>query len=186
MIKVFVTNISKYAEGNLIGEWINLPMDTHMLNGILKEKIQIHKWSEYFISDYSNDFGIIIEEYSDIHMLNSLASILNKKQDNKRKIKAFLDENYITNIEELIKVVDSSDNIPFYNFEFEGIENCDNMKPLEKYGYTKATNSGLIEKLSELNVEDYFDFELYGADDENSGYVSIFEDGFLDRTINIF
>ena len=32
MLKIFITNLSEYNNGNLIGEWISLPTDSSFIN----------------------------------------------------------------------------------------------------------------------------------------------------------
>ena len=51
-IKIFLTNLGKYVDGYLIGEWVKLPVPKDKLNDILA-RIGIDEHNEeYFITDY--------------------------------------------------------------------------------------------------------------------------------------
>ena len=65
LLKVFVTNLGKYNEGELIGEWVSLPIDESELEEVL-ERIGINEqYEEYFITDFETEFdGLDIDEYS--------------------------------------------------------------------------------------------------------------------------
>ena len=52
----------------------------------------------------------------------------------------------------------------------------------EKYGITKADMNGLTAFLTDKNVLAYFDFEEYGREDDLSGYVELYENGYIDRS----
>ena len=73
-IKIFVTNLGKYNEGQLIGEWLSLPATDEQIAATL-DKIGIDElYEEYFITDSESDFAdLSIKEYSNIDELNELA-----------------------------------------------------------------------------------------------------------------
>jgi antirestriction protein len=63
---IFITNLSKYNEGKLVGEWVTLPLNPNTLQAIIKKLLQND--DELFISDYEADFEI--SEYQDLFELN--------------------------------------------------------------------------------------------------------------------
>ena len=70
LLNVFITNLGKYNEGELVGEWLKLPCTEEELQASLK-RIGINKeYEEYFITDYESDCGIKIGEYENIIELN--------------------------------------------------------------------------------------------------------------------
>ena len=77
-IKVFVSNLSKYNNGELNGQWTTLPVDD--VNKDILDKIDLDGSSskgyrdEWFISDYEAPFKI--GEYADLYQLNELAEAL--------------------------------------------------------------------------------------------------------------
>ena len=75
MLNIYITNLGKYNEGELVGEWVNLPCDD--LESVY-ERIGINeKYEEMFITDYESDFeGLQIGEYDNIEDLNEWAEEL--------------------------------------------------------------------------------------------------------------
>lgn len=90
MLKVFVTNLGKYNEGNLCGEWIELPIKEEDLNEVF-DKIKIchenedgekvsyydsvgNPYEEIFFSSFETDIdGLEIPEHISIEDLNEMA-----------------------------------------------------------------------------------------------------------------
>ena len=75
MIKIYLTNLGKYNEGELIGKWLELPTDDTA--AALKD-IGVEpgtQYEEYFITDYESDeiHGFTISEYENLNELNELA-----------------------------------------------------------------------------------------------------------------
>ena len=77
-IKVFVSNLAKYNDGELNGQWTSLPVEDVNLD--ILDKLDLggdskhgyhHDW---FISDYEAPFKI--DEYDDLYALNELAEAL--------------------------------------------------------------------------------------------------------------
>ena len=71
--RVFITNLGKYNEGELVGKWLDLPCDD-----IESELASIgvaddSQYEEYFITDYENDWDYPVDEYEDLWQLNELA-----------------------------------------------------------------------------------------------------------------
>lgn len=77
-IKVFVSNLAKYNEGELNGQWTSLPVED--VNRDILDKIDLggdskHGYhDEWFISDYEAPFKI--DEYENLYALNKLAEAL--------------------------------------------------------------------------------------------------------------
>ena len=84
MLRIFLTNLGKYNEGQLIGEWVGLPCTNDELEAV-KERIGIsdkpdengNYYEEWFITDYESDIqGVKVGEYDDLDELNELAEEL--------------------------------------------------------------------------------------------------------------
>lgn len=74
MIRIALTNLKKYNEGELIYEWVELPCED--FEEVLK---RIGNPEEYFISDYECEIPhITIHEYENLDELNELAENLNR------------------------------------------------------------------------------------------------------------
>jgi len=83
--RIYVANLRAYTEGELIGEWIDLPMETEKLWSKLDSFLNDGE-DEYAIHDYETDLGIRIKEYSSIDSLNDLAMELDLLSDEDLKI----------------------------------------------------------------------------------------------------
>lgn len=72
-MRIFLTNLGKYNEGELCGEWLKLPCSKEKLAATLVS-IGIGKYyEEYFITDYDCDIGLEIGEYTNLNALNEVA-----------------------------------------------------------------------------------------------------------------
>lgn len=75
MLNIYITNLGKYNEGELIGEWVSLPCND--LDAVY-DRIGINEeYEEMFITDYESDLeGLQIGEYDNIEDLNEWAGEL--------------------------------------------------------------------------------------------------------------
>ena len=87
-MKIFITNLAKYNEGILKGEWICLPMDEMKLQSKIKNILGGAE--EFFISDYEAPF--IISEYDNVSKLNEFAEKLDGIQERDEVIEAISNE----------------------------------------------------------------------------------------------
>ena len=105
MLKIYITNLGKYNEGELVGKWVELPCED--LDEVLKE-IEVADgtaYEEYAIHDYESDIeGLNIGEYDNIFSLNEIAEKLNELSDyDKKWFEAYLDasgEDLLTALEQ--------------------------------------------------------------------------------------
>ena len=149
MIRIYLTNLGKYNEGELVGKWVDLPttngFDEHL------EEIGINeKYEEWFITDYETDIdGLEIGEYSNIEELDELAVILENLQDyDKEVVEALISEGYT-----LENALDKKDDCMIYY-------NCNDMEDVAREYIEQC---GLLNDVSDI-LQNYFDFEAYGRD----------------------
>lgn len=105
MLNVWIGNLGKYNEGELVGEWLELPVSKKELDTFLREKVGLQLtqkevdealakdgvcYEEYMINDYETDLPIKVSEYSNLNMLNLLA-MASEKVDNMEAIEAYID-----------------------------------------------------------------------------------------------
>lgn len=188
MLNVWIGNLGKYNEGELVGEWLNLPVSSKELDTFLREKVglqlsqaEVEKaleengvcYEEYMINDYETDLPIKVDEYSSLTMLNLLA-MASERVNNMEAVEAYIDSQGTTDIKEIINIMLQENDIPFYSYE----EDSSSLSNQEKYGMTKAKLSGLEEILENNNVTNYFDYEGYGDED----YVDLYDSGYFDST----
>ena len=169
MLEAFVTNLGRYNEGYLDGEFLKLPATTEEVQALLK---RIHvdgvRYEEVFITDYETDISGLYDclgEHESIDELNYLASLLENMQEwEQQKFAAALELGEHTgSVKDLINVAQNLDC-------FEHYPDIEDEEDLGRY---------YIEEMCALEVPDhlqnYIDYEAYGRDmnlDENGSFVN--------------
>lgn len=154
ILKIFITNLGKYNEGELVGEWLDLPATEDEIDE-LYERIGIgEEYEEVFITDFESDLNIKVGEYDNIEALNEMAEeIENLDEWELETLEALL--TYYDDVEEALEKIDDV-------IIWAG---CDDMEEVaEQY----AEETGLLDRIPE-NLRYYFDFEAYGRDLEIEG-----------------
>jgi len=88
MLRVFLTNLGKYNEGELVGEWLELPATEEELQAAL-QRIGIDgvEYEEYFFSDWETDIeGLRLGEYMNLEKLNELAAKYEDLEDWEKEV----------------------------------------------------------------------------------------------------
>ena len=189
MLNVWIGNLGKYNEGELVGEWLKLPVSKQELDTFLREKVglqltqaEVDKaleeegvcYEEYMINDYETDLPIKISEYENLDNLNLLATIAENVND-MDAINAYVDSQGEMTLEELANLMEQEDDIAYFRFS----NDSSSMSAEEKMGYEMADATGLLSTLQKLQIEEFFDFEGYGSSWEN-GDITILDDGYID------
>ena len=113
-MKIYLTNLGKYNEGELVGEWVSLPVDEEELNAVFDRIMICHDdkmyydevgcpYEEYFITDYECDF-CQIGEYEDLDSLNEMAEELESLDDDQEEI-VKITENELTGYDAVRKIL---------------------------------------------------------------------------------
>lgn len=189
MLNVWIGNLGKYNEGELVGEWLKLPVSKQELDTFLREKVglqltqaEVDKaleeegvcYEEYMINDYETDLPIKISEYENLDNLNLLATIAENVND-MDAINAYVDSQGEMTLEELANLMEQEDDIAYFRFS----NDSSSMSAEEKMGYEMADATGLLSTLQKLQIEEFFDFEGYGSSWEN-GDITILDNGYID------
>ena len=154
-ISIYLTNLGKYVEGCLVGEWVKLPVDKDKLQDVL-DRIGINEqYEEYFISDYETLFANLhISEYSSISELNQLAVKIDELADcDYEKLGAVLESESCMTIAGILEIIEELDS-------FDLLTEVDNDETLGEY-YAEV---GCIFLGIPYSISRYFDFEAYGRD----------------------
>jgi hypothetical protein len=141
LLNVFITNLGKYNEGELVGEWVNLPVSEEELDEVFKRIGLNEQYEEYFITDYESEVGLKCGEYENIKELNEKIQELEDSCDGEYgKLKAIIEKEYCNdNYDELIESV-QSDEVSFYEgitaeeYEKEFVAECYDLN-LDKLGW---------------------------------------------------
>ena len=159
----FITNLGKYNEGSLVGEWVKFPTTVEELKKVF-ERIGIgakddfgQTYEEWFITDYDcyvDGLYDLLGEYANLDELNYLASKLDDmSQDEYERFQAAMEiGNHTGSIQELINLTENLDCYDVY----PDIHDHDD---LGRY---------YIEELDAMQVPEhlrnYIDYEAYGRD----------------------
>ena len=168
MLEAFVTNLGRYNEGHLDGEFLKLPSTTEEVQALLK---RIHvdgvRYEEIFITDYETDVPGLhdcLGEYENIDELNYLAALLDDmpKWEAEKFAAAMEFGEHTGSVRDLINLTQNLDCFEFYS----GIENEED---LGRYYIEEMCTLEIPEHL-----ENYIDYEAYGRDmcmDDNGHFV---------------
>ena len=123
VFSVYVQNLDAYSEGNIVGDWIDLPQKKEVIDRFLKEKVKIYNDNqEYEIADtedYPFEYKII--QYADLHEINKLAviySLLDEVQIEAAKGYCKYNGKFDMDIQELLNVCMQSCLISYYQYIF--------------------------------------------------------------------
>lgn len=167
-IKICLTNLGKYNEGELVFEWLSLPATEEEVEDV-KEAIGINEeYEEWFISDYESEIpGVTVHEYENIEKLNEVVEQLERLDKYElMAFRAFLENG--DDLEEAVEHVKEGDYILWLG--------CDDMRDVaEQY----ADECGLLDKVPE-DLRGYFDFEAYGRDLGINGTFVGVDDGYVE------
>lgn len=183
VFSIFAQNLAYYNEGSIEGDWIDLPQSPEIIDRYLKEVVKVDdEHEEYEIADVDDigPFPYSSIQWSSIKDINNLAIIYSSLNEfQKEAVEAYIESEGADQygIDELLNICLQSDDINYYQYNFEGIEYSKDCSPDVKMGYTMAEEIGLYYELEKLGATNYFDFEKYG---ESYSYNhQLFENGYL-------
>ena len=161
--EAFITNLGKYNEGDLVGEWVKFPTTTEELDAVFK-RIGIgstddfgNPYEEWFISDYDvyvdGMYGML-GEYENLDELNYLANKIEEMSDNEyQQFEAILEEgSYSSSVADLINLTSNLD-------AFEVMTDVKNDYDL---GYYYIEEAGIYHLSNMGDLADFIDYERYG------------------------
>ena len=163
LISAFITNLGKYNEGALVGQWVPFPTTAEELQrvfsaiGIGKPDACGVPYEEWFVTAYESrvrGLSSALGEFVNLDELNYLAVKLNSmEQSELEEFEAALEmDDHCGSLQELINLTDNLDCYDFYI----GVSDD------ETLGRIYAEDMELI-NIPE-NLRDYFDYEAYGRD----------------------
>ena len=192
-IRVYIANLGKYNEGELVGGWLSLPQSREKIDEFLRDTVGLeldsevaHEktlrgervYEEYAIHDYEfsqdlSGFTPNISEYTSLQTVNALACLLEQADD----FALAAVEAYQQNVSDLDTIEQASVFANFaqgeypddvFQFSTKGYVNDE-----EAFGYywLYELNPELAKVLEEQNIEGYFDFEAYGEAMAEDGYL---------------
>lgn len=172
-IKIFLTNLAAYNEGELIGKRIELPLDEDELKTKIEEILRPGE-EELFITDYECPY-FAIDEYENIDKLNEWSA----------RIQALLDEGKTeTEIKAVFKVTHGED--VDYTLEVLSEENYilyHDVRNEEELGHALVEGGFFAVELPDEVVR-YLDYEAIGRDAVANGVVILRDIGVAVRRLD--
>lgn len=111
MIRGYVTNLGKYNESKLIGQWISFPISEDDFQKVLKIIGINEEYEEWFFTDFGLPFDDMnMGEYASIEELNEVAKKLEEVDED---VIIAIEETYTSNLTECFEIYDKEDYI-FY------------------------------------------------------------------------
>lgn len=151
MMNIYLTNLGKYNEGELIGEWVKLPVSNEELQEVFK-RIGINKeYEEYFITDYECDF-YEIGEYESISTLNEMAEKFDDLDEEQEQVVKVLMSECGYDLDGAIEKAESGD--------YRIYTDCNDMTDV---AYAVVEECDYLRNVPET-VARYFDYEAFGRD----------------------
>ena len=158
VFEAYITNLGKYAEGQLVGETLKFPATTEEVQSLLKNiGVDGVRYEEFFITAFDGDvMGLYdyLTEYENLDELNHLAHLISE-----------LDSDEIETLEAVLNKGDHTSSVAGIINLVHNLD-CYDLHP----GVTDDETLGRIyvEDMELLDVPDnvlpYFDFEAYGRD----------------------
>ena len=145
-MQVYIANLGKYNEGELVGAWFTPPIDIEDM----KEKIGLNEeYEEYAIHDYELPFEI--DEYTPITEINRLCAMVQELEGSPiyhelSEIQAY----WFDSLEELLEHQDDIMHYP----------DCENMADVARYFVEETGALGEVP----ANLQNYIDYEAFGRD----------------------
>nr|WP_295302195.1 antirestriction protein ArdA [uncultured Blautia sp.] len=188
VFRAYLTNLGAYNEGELIGKWIDFPIQNDSLTldesvkKILAEiGVDGKKYEEYFITDYDSEIAGLTEnfgEYENLFLLQVLACKICLQYCEQYSYKNMLESmleygEHTGSVLELINLVCNTENFYFLPDVASDYD----------LGYEYAENSGMFtEVYAQMGMlRNYIDYEGYGRDlrlteggiHTKNGYISL-------------
>ncbi len=150
-MQVYIANLGKYNEGELVGAWFTPPIDMEEV----KERIGLNgEYEEYAIHDYELLFEV--DEYTPISEINRLCEMVAELEgsplyDALSDVQGY----WFNSLEELLE---NQDDIIYY-------PDCDDMEDVARY---LIEETGVLGEVPS-NLQNYIDYQAFGRDLEIEG-----------------
>jgi len=153
-MRIYLTNLGKYNEGELVGQWLELPAtDEEIVRTQRNILIDGERYEEYFITDYE-DSPISIGEYENLDYLNEVAEEYENLTSEEQDVLTHLLNYYGYDFNGAIEIIKKADYMILNDIENEF-----------DLGYALAEDWEIPEHL-----KNYIDYEAIGRDATFSGW----------------
>lgn len=153
-IQGFITNLGKYTEGHLIGEWIEFPISDEELSKVYQRiEVDGEHYQEIFFTDWECTFDFHFGEFERIDEVNKIAEALEELNEYDYYKTIAILEAGIEN--DLMEAIDHLDDYIFYqnqtclDLAYEYVENDVPSDLLRYFDYESFAR--------DLKMDDYFE-----------------------------
>jgi len=179
-LSVYVANLGKYNQGELVGGWLNIPATQTTIKAFLRDVVGINaEYEEYAVHDTDSEFTI--GEHENLYQLNMLAVKLEQMTPAEKQLAAaYCGANGIRHTIGILNICEQ-----LYELNTAMLEEVTGNNREEKLGYLTAQQNGLEDELEQvplngnISAAAYFDYESYGRDLAISDGYFIAEDIFV-------
>lgn len=175
-IQGFITNLGKYNEGELVGEWITFPISDEDLAAVLR-RIGIGStddfgapYEEVFFTDWELPEGMswqVFGEYPDIQEVNEVAEAIQNSNLDEGVVSAIFD--HASDLQEALDIMREGNFTIYWG--------ADDTRSL---GEIAVDEIGGVESLPKDALEEYFDYEAYGRSLETGASITYFDGGAIE------
>lgn len=152
MIRIALTNLKRYNEGELVFEWVDLPQEDF---SPVFDKIG---HDEYFISDYECELPhMVIHEYDNLDRLNDAAAALEELEDYEKTTLIAILESEDSKLDEALETL-ANEKFVFYS-------DVDLEELAEQF-----VDEGIFGEISS-NLVQYIDYSSIARDLSFEGYI---------------
>lgn len=150
-MQVYVANLDKYNEGELVGAWFSPPIDYEEM----EERIGLNgEYEEYAIHDYELPFEI--SEYTSISEINRLCELVMELEGSPiLNVLKEIQGMWFGSLEELLEHVE----------DIQCYGDCDSMEDIARYYVEETGQLGEVPS----NLQNYIDYQSLGRDMEIEG-----------------
>ena len=161
----FITNLGKYIEGELVGEWVHFPTTPEEIQEVFKrigigQKDEFGQpYEEWFITDYDCPIPGLYDclgEYENLDELNYLANKIEEMSVSEQECFEAAVElgEYTDSVQDLINLTENLDCYELYS----------DIHSDSDLGYYWAEESGTYDKSAMGTLSNYIDYEGFGRD----------------------
>lgn len=163
-MRIYIANLGKYNEGELVGAWFTPPVDFDEV----KEQIGLNDdYEEYAIHDYELPFEI--DEYTSIEEINRLCGLAEELEGTPiGEVASEIQHAFFNSFEEMVEHVDDIICYPDYN----------DMSDVARYLIEETGDLGEIP----TQLQNYIDYEAFGRDLEMEGNYLVTNRGIFEHS----
>ena len=182
--EAFVTNLGKYNEGELVGEWVQFPTTEEEMKKVF-ERIGIGSkdefgqvYEEWFITDYECPLhGVydMLGEYENLDKLNYLAARIDELDKWEQEKLVAVMEGGCDEVSDIDDLINLTFNLDAYDF-------IPNIHDESDLGYYYVHEAGIYSEKELGPLANYIDYERFGRDvamDESGRFT---DDGYIRST----